>query len=161
IGFLTLSIYLAPAMIGYKPAGVIGDNLVAFLPIRTGHEADGPAGGGNSGPAAPGHNWYLDYQPAWEDAVANNKDIFIDFTGTNCSNCRYNEGNVFPLPKVKEELNKFVLVSLYTDTVPKKGLSSAESKMQGERNMAWQIKLAKKDVTLPTYIVFQPARDTP
>ena len=124
VGFLGLSVYLAPAMFGLHPAGVIGDNAVAFLPIRTGHDND--AVGGKGGPAndSPGHkDWYLDYDDAWKDAVKNDKLIFIDFTGTNCANCRYNEGSVFPLPQLNDEMKKMVKVSLYTDTVPNRKLS--------------------------------------
>src|SRR5207244_6051238 len=103
VGFLSLSVYLAPAMFGLHPAGVIGDNAIAFLPIRTGHAND--ALGGLGGQSGAGHkDWYLDYEPAYKDAIDNNKLIFIDFTGTNCSNCRYNEGSVFPLPQVNDEL---------------------------------------------------------
>jgi thiol:disulfide interchange protein DsbD len=161
IGFLVLAVYLAPAMFGIRPAGFVGDNALAFLPIRTGHDNEG---GGNfadgPGKAAPaGHkDWYLDYEDAWKDAVKNDKLIFIDFTGTNCANCRLNEQTVFPLPKVKEQLSKFVKVSLYTDSVPSRQLSKAESHAQGKRNQQWQEVLAG-DPTLPTYLILQPARD--
>jgi thiol:disulfide interchange protein DsbD len=160
VGFLTLSIYLGPAMLGFKPAGVIGDNVVAFLPLRTGHESDA-AGSGGSGPASPGgqKGWYLDYDDARKEAIASDKLIFIDFTGAQCSNCRYNEGSGFPLPQVKEALNKFVKLSLYTDIVPNAKLSASEAKQQGARNMAWQDALAEKDLALPTYIMFRPSRD--
>jgi thiol:disulfide interchange protein DsbD len=164
VGFLGLAIYLAPAMFGLHPAGVIGDNAIAFLPIRTGHGNDALGAAGN--PAAGHKDWYLDYNDAYKDAVDNDKLIFIDFTGANCVNCRYNEGSVFPLPAVKEQLSKFVKVSLYTDNVPNSKLSSAEAKQQGERNAAWQEALTKKDrgtekgnLALPTYIILRPARD--
>jgi thiol:disulfide interchange protein DsbD len=159
-GFLALSIYLAPAMFGLHPAGVIGDNAIAFLPIRTGHTNDAVAPGGSSSGGSSTHGeWYLDYEDAWKDAIANNKLIFIDFTGANCSNCRYNESSVFPLPQVQDELKKLVKVSLYTDSVPNPKLSRADSKKQGERNAGWQDVLAKNDATLPTYIILRPARD--
>jgi thiol:disulfide interchange protein DsbD len=161
VGFLGLSIYLAPAMFGIHPAGVIGDNAVAFLPIRTGHEND-TMGNGSNGTGTPSHkDWHMDYEDAWKDAVANDKLVFIDFTGTNCPNCRYNEGSVFPLKQVKEELKKYVIVSLYTDSVPSSKLSKTESHKQGERNAKWLENLAQPagNVTLPTYIILQPARD--
>ena len=162
VGFLGLSIYLAPAMFGLHPAGVIGDNAVAFLPIRTGHDGDTPtAGSGSSATTGPSHkDWYFDYEDAWKDAVTNNKLIFIDFTGTTCVNCRYNEGNVFPLAQVNVELRKFVKISLYTDIVPNPKLSRIDSREQAKRNMEWQDSLTNGNVTLPTYLVFQPARDT-
>lgn len=159
--FLGLAVYLAPAMFGNHPAGVIGDNVMAFLPIRTGHDADAPAAGKTPGaptPADQGHKeWYLDYEDAWKDAVKNDKLILIDFTGTKCTNCRYNEQSVFPLPQVRGELNKLVKVSLYTDSVPSTKLSTDAAKEQGSRNMAWQQALVEK-LSLPTYVVFQPSR---
>lgn len=46
---------------------------------------------------------------------AENRPIFIDFTGYTCTNCRWMEANVFPKAEVEAELSKFVLVQLYTD----------------------------------------------
>jgi thiol:disulfide interchange protein DsbD len=164
VSFLGLSIYLAPAMFGLHPAGVVGDNVVAFLPPRTGHDNDAAGsskGGAESGSTTPGHkNWYLDYDDAWKDAVKNDKLIFIDFTGVTCANCRYNEQKVFLLNQVRDELKKFAKVSLYTDTVPNDKLSRTESQQQAMRNQRWQEALVKGNVTLPTYLIFQPSRDS-
>lgn len=46
---------------------------------------------------------------------AENRPIFIDFTGYTCTNCRWMEANVFPKAEVEAELSKFVLLQLYTD----------------------------------------------
>ena len=46
---------------------------------------------------------------------AENKPIFIDFTGYTCTNCRWMEANMFPRADVKAELSRFVLAKLYTD----------------------------------------------
>ncbi len=56
-----------------------------------------------------------DYQGALARAKAENKRVFVDFTGYTCTNCRWMEANVFPKKEVEAELNKFVLVKLYTD----------------------------------------------
>jgi thiol:disulfide interchange protein DsbD len=159
VAFLVLAIYLAPAMFGLHPAGVVGDNAIAFLPIRTGHEADGPALGGGGGGSSGHQDFYLEYEEGWKDAVKNNKLVFIDFTGVNCTNCRYNESNVFPLPDVQRELKNFVKIALYTDSVPKPGLASNDAIAQGARNLKWQQALTKKDVSRPYYVVFKPAPD--
>jgi thiol:disulfide interchange protein len=161
VGFLGLAIYLAPAMFGLQPAGLIGDNAVAFLPVRTGHENDSFGGGGQqSQPGGTSHkDWYLDYEDAWKDAIKNNKLMFIDFTGINCVNCRYNERSVFPLDSVKTELDKFVKVQLYTDNVPNPKLSASQSKEQGDRNAEWRQKLVN-NATNPYYVVIAPARDS-
>ena len=56
-----------------------------------------------------------DYEGALLKAKAENKNVFIDFTGYTCTNCRWMEANIFVKPEVETELEKFVLVSLYTD----------------------------------------------
>jgi thiol:disulfide interchange protein len=56
-----------------------------------------------------------DYDAALTKARAENKPIFIDFTGYTCTNCRWMEANVFPKPAVKDRLKNFVLVRLFTD----------------------------------------------
>ena len=60
--------------------------------------------------------WIMnDYDAALIKAKAENKRVFIDFTGYTCTNCRWMEANVFPKKEVEDELKKFVLVRLYTD----------------------------------------------
>ena len=56
-----------------------------------------------------------DYDAALIKAKAENKRVFVDFTGYTCTNCRWMEANVFPKKEVEDELKKFVLVRLYTD----------------------------------------------
>src|SRR5207237_10868584 len=48
-------------------------------------------------------------------ARVENKRVFIDFTGYTCTNCRWMEANMFVLPEVRVEMEKFILASLYTD----------------------------------------------
>jgi thiol:disulfide interchange protein len=64
---------------------------------------------------ADGLEWMTDYDAALARAKAEGKPLFIDFTGYTCTNCRWNERNVFPDPVVKAALSKYVLVQLYTD----------------------------------------------
>lgn len=57
-----------------------------------------------------------DYVAALALAKKENKPILIDFTGWACVNCRKMEENVWPIPEVKELIEKnFILVSLYVD----------------------------------------------
>jgi thiol:disulfide interchange protein DsbD len=56
-----------------------------------------------------------DYEAALAKAKAENKRVFVDFTGYTCTNCRWMEANVFPKREVEAEMSKFVLVRLYTD----------------------------------------------
>ncbi len=48
-------------------------------------------------------------------AKAENKQVFVDFTGYTCTNCRWMEANVFPQKDVAAEMSKYVLARLYTD----------------------------------------------
>jgi thiol:disulfide interchange protein DsbD len=155
--FFGLTIYMVPALRNERPPqGLVGESLIAFLPPSF-HE---PRGAGGSGPGATELAWHHDYIDAWEEAKKTNKLIFIDFTGVTCTNCRDNENNVFPKPDVRNELEKYVRVRLYTDVVPQKYLSklpAAEVAAQAGRNQKWQEELG--NLTLPYYVVFRPSRE--
>jgi thiol:disulfide interchange protein DsbD len=142
--FLSLGIYMAPALWRVTPLGVIGRGLVAFLPLDTRAASE----------------WNLDYEQAWREAVQQHKLIFVDFTGQNCTNCRYNEINVFPQPAIRRELEKFARVQLYTDFVPDSRLSTADSKAQGEKNSAIQ-SATVGDLSNPLYAIVRPDSDQP
>lgn len=59
---------------------------------------------------------YFDYDQALACARAQNKPLFIDFTGHGCTNCREMEANVWSDPQVLERLkNDYVVVALYVD----------------------------------------------
>jgi thiol:disulfide interchange protein len=142
--FLGLAVYMIPALWRVTPQGFIGKGLVAFLPLDTRADLD----------------WYRDPNEAWEQATRdpnNPTPIFIDFTGVNCTNCRYNEKNLFPQPKVQELLKGLVRLQMYTDTVPEKGLSSGEALEQAQRNSKIQGDTFG-DITNPFYAIVLPNR---
>ena len=59
---------------------------------------------------------YFDYDQALACAKAQNKPIFIDFTGHGCVNCREMEANVWSDPRVKDMLrDEFIICALYVD----------------------------------------------
>jgi thiol:disulfide interchange protein DsbD len=151
--FLGLAVYMTPALWRKVPQGVLGRGIVSFLPLDT-SEPGGPAAGAAEGTLA----WLLDYEAAWKQAVAENKLIFIDFTGVNCTNCRANEQGVFPRKDVREELRKYVRVQMYNDFVPT--LPRPESVARAERNSVLQ-KQTFEDVSTPLYVIFKPAKDAP
>lgn len=96
---------------GYCFWGLTGRNvplLAAFLP-PTGYGAAGAA------KSDDGLDWGSDYGQALARAKSEGKPLFIDFTGVTCTNCRWNEKNVFPRGDVRAELSRYVLVRLYTD----------------------------------------------
>ena len=59
---------------------------------------------------------YFDYEQALACAQAQNKPLFIDFTGHGCVNCREMEANVWSHPEVLRRLRQdYVVVALYVD----------------------------------------------
>ena len=116
--------------------GWLGD-LAAFLPPDP-----------YPGKAAKGQErfaWESDYQAALAKAKATGKNVFIDFTGIYCTNCRLIEKNVFPQPEVEKVLDRFVLARLYTD------VGTAET----DANQKLQLQMSSV-TTLPLYVVVSP-----
>jgi thiol:disulfide interchange protein DsbD len=59
---------------------------------------------------------YFDYKQAFECAKAQNKPVFIDFTGHGCVNCREMETRVWSDPRVLEHLkDNFIVLAMYVD----------------------------------------------
>jgi thiol:disulfide interchange protein DsbD len=87
------------------------------------------------------------------------KPVFVDFTGVTCTNCKYNEFDVFPLPKVREQLEKFERVQLYTDWVPEELYAAdpghRERVLEARANRLFKIDVFKTD-QLPLYAVLLP-----
>ena len=105
----TASVFAAFALLCFwglagRPIGALG----TFLP---------PAGYGGAASAATADSlpFLTDYAAALAQAKAQNKPLFVDFTGVTCTNCRWNEINVFPRADVKSQLANYVRVQLYTD----------------------------------------------
>ena len=100
--FLFLALYCFWGLAGRHVA-----LLSAFLP---------PAGyGGVGSNSEDGLPFLTDYNAALARAKAEGKPLFVDFTGVTCTNCRWNEKNVFPRGDVQNELSQYIRVQLYTD----------------------------------------------
>jgi len=97
--------------------------------------------------AASGSSVPFLHKLAWAQAVAKaeNKPIFINFTGANCTNCRQMEHNVLPRPDVMMELANFIPLELYTDRQTR----------DDNENQKYQQTLTGA-VTLPLYVVVSP-----
>jgi thiol:disulfide interchange protein len=134
---LAISFYLVTGLFGAK----LGE-LEAFLPPETEVSAASRIGG-NGGERL---QWIKnDYEGALAKAKAENKRVFLDFTGYTCTNCRWMEANIFVLPEVEAEMKKFVLSTLYTD-----GEGEVYERQQ-------QLELEKfGTVALPYYAVVDP-----
>lgn len=111
---LAFGFYLLTGLLGRR----LGE-LESFLPPTTENLSAIVPGTGNTPGAvsASGELTWItnDYDAALKQAKAENKPIFIDFTGYTCTNCRWMEVNMFTKVPVKEELAKYVRARLYTD----------------------------------------------
>lgn len=104
---------------------------------------------------------YFDYEQALKCAQAQNKPLFIDFTGHGCVNCREMEQSVWSDPRVLDILkNDYVVVALYVDdkkTLPENEWYVSEydgkkKKTLGKKNSDFQIKKFDSNAQ-PNYIL--------
>lgn len=141
VGWLRRGFGVAFAGIGiWLLTGLAGRNLgfaESFLPV-----SPYPYKGGTETKEKDGLVWLSSYQAGLDKAKAENKSLFIDFTGFSCVNCRWMEANMFPKPAISEELKKMVLVKLYTDGVDDE--SKANFKLMNELT---------KSITNPVYVI--------
>ena len=120
---LAVSFYLLTGLLGAK----LG-TLESFLPPETGNTVS------MLGRQEKVSEWIEnDYPAALAQAKAENKKVFVDFTGYTCTNCRWMEANIFVLKDVDYELGKFVKTRLYTDREgePYEGHQQMEQEMFG------------------------------
>lgn len=104
---LAISFYLLTGLFGAK----LGE-LESFLPPDLNNSSAKFFGG----KSAEELKWIdNDLDKAIAQAKAENKKVFIDFTGYTCTNCRWMEANVFVKKEVEAEMSKYVLARLYTD----------------------------------------------
>jgi thiol:disulfide interchange protein DsbD len=133
--FLAFALSLVPGMFGAN----LGE-LEAFVPFPKENAAVFGGGGGGTKLA-----WMKnDLEGALAKAKAENKLVFVNFTGVACTNCHWMKANMFPKPEVREAMEKFVLVELYTDDLDD-AQSVAFQKMQEE---------LFQTVGIPYYAVF-------
>ncbi len=117
-------------------------SLVAFFPPRPypGMEQEGQAGVG-------GIAWKHTLEEGIEAAKADDKLLFVNFTGVTCVNCRQMEQNVFPVAEVKERIEAMVPVELFTDR------GTDEDRANGKLRQE-----LTKVATNPVYVVLTPER---
>ncbi len=96
------------------------------------------------------------------------KRIFLDFTGVTCTNCSINEQNVFPKPDLHKLFEPYLVVKLFSDTVPRRyygeelqpelDKSSARQEKDADVNLHFQRKVFNTE-QLPLYVVLEPQLD--
>jgi thiol:disulfide interchange protein len=134
--FLIFSISLLPGLFG----ATLGE-LEAAIPVQAKTTSLGAAGQESGGPL-----WMKNqYQEALAKARAENKLVFVNFTGNACTNCHWMKANMFPRPEIAPLMKDFVLVDLYTDGTDR--ASEENAKMEEERY---------KTVSLPFYVILDP-----
>lgn len=91
--------------------------------------------------------WKHDITEGIAAATAENKLIFVNFTGVTCSNCRVMEQDILPTPEIAGELKDMVSVELYTDREQKADRDNAALRDQ-----------LTKVSTNPVYVVMTPEK---
>ena len=133
--FLIFSLSLLPGLFGSS----LG-NVEAFIPVQGKAESASTAGEGGA-PA-----WMKNqYKDALAKARAENKLVFINFTGYACTNCHWMKANMFPRPEISGLLKDFVLVDLYTDGTD---AASEENQRLEEKRFG--------TVAIPFYAILDP-----
>jgi thiol:disulfide interchange protein DsbD len=140
--FSTITVWFFTGLLG-KPLG----ELDAFMPPKDyGTNQSSVSGGFNLGNGAVPNTeltiWHKDYKAALEIAKKLNKPLFVDFTGWQCTNCRWMEMNMFPRAEIDGMLNQMVKVKLYTDS--RKESEMANRQMQQDRYGS---------IDLPLYVI--------
>ena len=151
MSFMGLAAYLSVGLFSSeKPQGMVWKYVEAFAT---------PTFEGGTDPTGPylkhGELKYaLDFERAFEFAVSENKPLFLDFTGVNCTNCRFMEQGHKSIPAIEEKLSRFVRVQLFTDIVPLR-----DNEVEARRLRDANVRLQEEwfgDVTLPSYVVIPP-----
>lgn len=108
---LAFTLFLAAGLFKERAVGGWVDGWLppAVLP--------GEAGPAVAGRETPGRalSFVHDLTEGRAQARARGQLVFVNYTGFTCTNCRYMESSVFPLPGIREQLEAMTLVELYTD----------------------------------------------
>lgn len=137
--FLTFSLYLGTGLFGRPIHGLIYSYLPPKLTEEVGLISEMNGNGGQK--------WFTDLDEAFVAANTLGKNIFVDFTGYTCTNCRWMESNIFTKDEVKERFKEFILVRLYTD-----GGENYRTKQQYEIDRFGT-------AALPYYVILSPEDD--
>jgi thiol:disulfide interchange protein DsbD len=154
--FLGLAFYIMP---GIFHAGTAGErqrpNGAVFAWIDAFLLPDPIQGGVAHGDL----RWTADLPTAVRQASATGKKVFVDFTGVTCTNCKYNEREVFTRPEVRELFKQYQLVQMYTDTVPVEFYDRKTTDEQREKDAAANLAFQKskfENEQLPLYVILEP-----
>ncbi|HRP02604.1 MAG TPA: cytochrome c biogenesis protein CcdA [Candidatus Kapabacteria bacterium] len=142
--FTAITVWLITGLLG-KPLG----ELDSFMP-RSDYATTATISAGIANPNTQNTNsieekWFKTYEEGLQYAKEHKMNIFLDFTGWQCTNCRWMEMNMFPREEVASRLQKFVKIKLYTDS--RKPEEQANKKFQQDRY---------NSIELPLYVIMTP-----
>ncbi len=100
-------------------------------------------------------DWMSDLDAALFQARSQNKLVFLDITGINCTNCKLNERNIFSRPEVKAAFEKHVLLKLYAEAGVPAGTTQNPTSAGA---IALRAERFKSDA-LPLYALLRPTPD--
>jgi thiol:disulfide interchange protein DsbD len=156
--FVGVGLYLLPGMFktddgrSTRPQGELYTWVESFLlPEAEPVNIPGTQKNGSSTALA----WHINIKEALADARSRNKLVFVDFTGTQCTNCKKNETGVFPRPEVKAALNRHVLLQLYVDQVP----AGRDQQPDGKEAARLRDVDFNQPSGLPVYALIRPKKD--
>ena len=165
--FLAVGLYLAPALIKDSQ----GDNLRPHGSLYAWIESFLLPDGSDSAQEEPHSANLPDVVALARDQYQKTgtpKRIFIDFTDVTCTNCKINEKGIFTKQYIRELFEPYMIVKLYTGTVPRMyyspelrdefGNSVVRQEADADVNLAFQKKVFNTE-TLPTYVILEPQLD--
>lgn len=124
---LSFTLVLAAGLFKERPVGGWVDG---WLPPSTLPGQSAMASGGSPAAAPGGLHFVHDLAEGRALAKASGKLVFVNYTGYTCTNCRYMEASVFPLPGIRRQLDSMVLVELYTDGLGEKYDAAREDQLE-------------------------------
>jgi thiol:disulfide interchange protein len=177
--FISLGLYLAPALIktssgdNIRPRGSIYSWVEAFLlPDASESLSDEPHTPRLDAAVAKSLEKYRSDLVKAKDLSKEDQAkilpqrIFVDFTGENCTNCRINERSVFSKRLIRELMEPYLVVKLYTDVIPyyyysseaRSNLTVSRQKADARVNLAFQSNIFNNQ-QLPLYAILEPQFD--
>ncbi len=159
--FLALGLYLAPALIknahddNLRPRGAVFAWIESFL-LPDGSDFEQKSANLPATVAQAREEFKTTGRP---------RRIFVDFTDGTCTNCKINERSVFSKKDMRELFEPYLIVQLYTGTVPRAfyirdlragfGGSVGRQEDDADVNLAFQKKIFGTE-QLPLYAILEP-----
>ena len=107
--FVVFGIYLGAGLLGRPINGMIE----SYLPPKVESESGIVMTGKDT--AVEAQKWFSEMDDAIAEAKRIGKPIFLSFSGYTCTNCHWMDANILSQLEVRNLLEQFVIVKLYTD----------------------------------------------